>query len=340
MQRIRTLIVFAVMMALAIPAFAHKDHDQKRGKKHGKKDGNEQVNISPELAASLKEMRASQRQWAQDNMVPTLLVWKQQFDNNIEPADLATLNGLRSKAAEFRKQRQTLMAKAMGARAIGDKETAKQYKDALRDLRDDQHDIMDELRPLITKYSDILVAMHEEARPTLQSWRETRTQRWADWCKTASSTASTDNDKQFISRIEDRTQHGHEHGGKREHGKHAVVRFLLWDGVSNPEDEHEAEGQAFNKPGESPSTSLGLQKAFPNPADAQASVVFTTPAASAVTITLYDAAGNVVSVPVHSTFAEGQHTVDIPTQSLPSGSYRYSVEVNGTTQTGTLQVVH
>lgn len=340
MRKIQSLIIVALVFALAVPAFAHKGRDKDRDDKPAKFRGKEKrLEISPELSASLSVLRDANVQWAKDNVVPTLQVWKNKFDSSIEAQDLATLNELRSRASALRTQQKELKKKVKDARWLGDKDAAHKHQDDLRDLRDDFRALADELDPMIEKYSNLLVAMRDEAAPQVQAWRSAHKQRQAEWCKSAYAIAQTENDRRFISRMEEHKGYGKHSPFAEKNGRRLVVRFLLWDGVSLPEEEHDDLPVVGQTPKASAS-SIAVPKAFPNPADAQTNISFAVDNTSTVKITLYDAAGNVVSIPVNRSYDKGEHTVEIPTQSLPSGNYRYSVEIQGATRTGTLQIVH
>ena len=107
MRTIKTILFFALSLALAIPATAHKRHHHKM------------PDISPALASSLREMHAANKQWAQKHIVPTLLEWKQRFDSRLAAEDLAALNDLRTRAAELRAQKKELRDRIAAARKSG-----------------------------------------------------------------------------------------------------------------------------------------------------------------------------------------------------------------------------
>lgn len=350
MKTIQTLVLCAAAIVCALPVLAqpsfdgphpgHRPHHE-RGHKPGEKP-------SPALANSLREFHTSTKEWAQTTVFPTLLEWKKQIDAQLEPADLATLNELRAKASTLRQRGKELRTEVQTARKAGDKEAVQQYKEQMRALRSERKALANEVMPLIKKYKEQLKALREQTRTARTSWRETRDKQWHNWFTEASKLVQTDADREFMERMErghNHRQHEGKEGKGHGHKFRMAVRFLLWDGVidGNNLPGFEEAQPPFGRegaPGETMAPGLGLGNSFPNPADVQTSLTFTLPQSGTATITVYDALGNVVSVPTKQYFEAGEHTIDIATRELPSGVYRYSIEVNGAQQSGSLQVVH
>lgn len=344
MKTIQTLVLCAAIMACALPAFAQPSPD---GPPPGHKHRHERApwpKPSPALASSLRDFHTSTRDWTQTNVFPTLLEWKKQIDAQLEPADLATLNELRAKASALRQRGKELFANVRAAKKSGDKEALQQHKEQMRALHSERRDLAGQVRPLIKKYKEQLKTLHEQARPTRTSWREARNKQWDNWFAEASKLVQTDADREFMDKLE--RGHDHKKHEGKGHGKkfRMAVRFLLWDGVmENSDMPGFGEAPPFGREGTldaGMAPGLGLGNNFPNPADAHTSLTFTLPEAGVATITVYDAMGNVVSTPPKQHFEAGEHTIDIVTRELPSGVYRYSIEANGTQQSGSLQVIH
>lgn len=341
MKPIHTFLLCAAALVFAMPAFAHRSFDFYPGGPHpGHRHGSDR-NLSPALDASVRDFHTAGAKWAETNVFPTLLEWKQQFDAGLEPEDLATLNELRARAADLRRRGSELFDRIDAARTADDKEALREHREQMHDLFSERRELAGEVMPIIEKYREQLTALRKQARPTRTEWREERDRQWHDWFARASALAQTDDDRQFLERME----HRHDrraHSKARRHGFRAAIRFLLWDGVIDNETTPGTgkAAPAFGRegtPGEAVSPEL---RTFPNPADDNTSLAFSTPEAGTVTVTLYDALGNTVSVPVSRFFEAGEHIVGIPTRELPSGVYRYSIEVNGAQQSGSIQVVH
>jgi hypothetical protein len=344
MKTIRTLVLCAAILACTAPTFAQPFPD---GLPPGHKPPHEHATWqkpSPALANSLREFHLSAREWTKTNVFPTLLEWKKQIDAQLEPADLATLNELRAKASDLRRRGRELFDEVREARKSGDKEARKQYKEQVRALHSERRELADAVRPLIKKYKEQLKALREQARPARISWKETRDKQWHDWFTEASKLAQTETDREFMDRLERRHDHKRHDGKDHGHKYHMAVRFLLWDGAVEDFDMPGfGEAAPFGRegtPGEVMNSGLDLGPSFPNPADAHTSLTFTLPEAGTATITLYNSMGTVATTPAKQYYEAGEHTIDIITRELPSGVYRYSIEVNGKQQSGSLQVVH
>jgi hypothetical protein len=68
-----------------------------------------------------------------------------------------------------------------------------------------------------------------------------------------------------------------------------------------------------------------LESARPNPARDHARIAFRMPVSEAITVQLYSATGERVSVLAHGVFGAGRHEVDLDLSDLPSGVYYYEL---------------
>lgn len=84
-----------------------------------------------------------------------------------------------------------------------------------------------------------------------------------------------------------------------------------------------------------------LRSAYPNPTSGEATIEFTLPqSAENVMLTLNDATGREISRPINGqNLNAGTHIVGLDVSGLPSGTYRYTLRVGATIETGALQVV-
>jgi hypothetical protein len=72
-----------------------------------------------------------------------------------------------------------------------------------------------------------------------------------------------------------------------------------------------------------------LSQNAPNPATGKTAFTFTTPSSSEVRITLADITGKTVRELANGVFGAGEHSVNIVTNDIPSGSYVYILESDG-----------
>src|SRR5690606_20863138 len=69
-----------------------------------------------------------------------------------------------------------------------------------------------------------------------------------------------------------------------------------------------------------------LEGNYPNPFNPRTTIRFALPAATPVTLTVYDALGRQLDVLVHGTLLAGQHEVAFDASALPSGVYLYRLD--------------
>ena len=72
-----------------------------------------------------------------------------------------------------------------------------------------------------------------------------------------------------------------------------------------------------------------LSQNSPNPTTGKTSFSFTTPSTTDVRITLADMTGKTVRELAVGVYAAGEHTVNVMTDDIPSGSYVYILESEG-----------
>lgn len=125
----------------------------------------------------------------------------------------------------------------------------------------------------------------------------------------------------------------------------ATIRFTTYnaDGIAISNGELTLQGGAtsgIEATGDDTHTTL-LRSAYPNPTSSEATIEFTLPHSAAnVMLTLSDATGREISRPINGqNLNAGTHIVGLDVSSLPSGTYRYTLRVGTTLETGVLQVV-
>jgi hypothetical protein len=71
-----------------------------------------------------------------------------------------------------------------------------------------------------------------------------------------------------------------------------------------------------------------LKQNYPNPFNPNTKISFSLPIGGIVSISVYDAAGRIISEIVNSHFTPGNHSVDFDAGSLSSGVYIYKIKTN------------
>lgn len=87
---------------------------------------------------------------------------------------------------------------------------------------------------------------------------------------------------------------------------------------------------------DTPNTTTAPVALFPNPAGDRVTLDFSLVTASNVTVTLTSLLGDVVAVPLRSTFGAGRHTVDVDLSTLAAGVFYITVQTSNFTSTSLL----
>jgi hypothetical protein len=77
---------------------------------------------------------------------------------------------------------------------------------------------------------------------------------------------------------------------------------------------------------------------YPIPARDQATVAFDLPAASRVSLRLFDLSGREVAAPMSEWMTQGRHDVPLRTNGLPAGAYYYELRAGNALETRKLLV--
>ncbi|PIE78280.1 MAG: hypothetical protein CSA15_08935, partial [Candidatus Delongbacteria bacterium] len=80
-------------------------------------------------------------------------------------------------------------------------------------------------------------------------------------------------------------------------------------------------------------TSISLEQNYPNPFNPTTSINYSLNSASKVNLTVFNAAGEMVTELVNGSEAAGNHSVSFDGSNLNSGVYFYKLTVNGISET-------
>ena len=128
--------------------------------------------MDPKMMEAMKDLHNTMSSWAQTNVLPTLKSWKAKLDGSMSAADLNTLNGLRSRAAELRKDAMAAGMAMHQARQGENYDAMKENRDKMKELGDKRKAIMQELKPLAEKYRSTLETIGQEAKPKVEEWKK------------------------------------------------------------------------------------------------------------------------------------------------------------------------
>lgn len=184
----------------------------------------------PKRQEARQQLRQTMLDWTRTAIIPTLNQWKSQLDAAMSAEDLATLNGLRSRAAALRKQGMTHRSGMHQAWQQEDYTALKTHREALRGMREQLRTLLGELKPLAIKYRTTLQQIGETARPQVKEWRNEGKQKLEEWMAAHSEELGDHPLGKF--------QHGMPWkgwgkmfgmGGEMRK-KVAAARFMLWNG--------------------------------------------------------------------------------------------------------------
>ena len=214
MKKLNRMAVAVALCALTVSTASAQLRD---GKPRAAKPDPAKMEVYKELFGTLKD-------WAKTNVVPQLRTWKSRLDGAMSAEDLATLNGLRARAAQLRKEAMATGMEMQKAWKSENYDALKASREKMKGYGEARKALFTELKPLAVKYATTLQAIGEEARPKVESWKEQGKEIAMQW----------------IAKNKDRIgDGGFPHmrnmgkmmgigGGMR--AKAAAAYFMLWDG--------------------------------------------------------------------------------------------------------------
>lgn len=281
-------------------------------------------------SAARKELHTKLSQFAKSEVFPSLRGWKSELDAAMTPADLASLNALRSQAAELRKQARTY-AKSMGTAWKAEDYTAlKASRDGMKSLAEKRDKLFAELKPIAVKYSSTLKSIGEVAKPKVETWKEKGREIVKTWAESHKDELKDGKQFQKLGRFFKQFAGG---GDKRK----AVARFMLWNGDETIMDE---QGQLAPEMMDDSEGKLEPTNA-PNPFESNTAINFTLPKADKVSLKVFDINGNTVETMVDGQLPEGEHsyTFSPSASQSASGTYFYRLETSDGIQQKTMKLV-
>lgn len=182
----------------------------------------------PARTELVRELHAELLTFARTNIFPALRQWKAKLDGAMSPDDLATLNGLRDRAAKLRTSMMEHGRAMRQAWKSEDYDALRSHRDALKGLMSELRAIIKELRPLAGKYRPALEEIGVEARPAIERWKNGGKEIVARWAN-AHPDELGGHPKCLLKRG---LPMSHMFGGST---KRAVAKFMLWNGDDLPE---------------------------------------------------------------------------------------------------------
>lgn len=257
----------------------------------------------------VRELRTEMRAWFQRSVQPTLLEWKREYDASLSVEDLATLNGLRAEAKAHRAKHLKRHADANGSKAFFER------------LKPIAERSKDKLRSIFENGKDRIEAWKSEAKGIFENWRESHPDARPGFGPHMGVGPLAMGRGDTVAHM----------------GRHAAIRFMLWDGTMPAEDEgglgFDAAPTGVNDAGSTLSSPLRIA---PLPAENSIALTMQDMQNGPATIEVFTMNGSLVkSVAVTISGNALDEMIDV--SSLPAGTYMASV--NTTAGRRTSQIV-
>ncbi len=274
--------------------------------------------MSPEMKAAIAELRSDIRGYVEKSILPQLLEWKMKLDNAMDPADLASLNALRARALELRRENRELGQGMRRAWKDEDYTALKDRRDDMKDMKGEWKALLETLKPLARKHADVLKEIGRAVPPKVELWKsEGRAiaMRWLDRHE-----GTLPNARRALGMIKGMMDL-RMFGGARDDGdrrKLMAARFMLWDGTLPPM--HGLDGDNGGPAGDRAPSTYSMSN-HPNPFSTSTTIRYTLPNEAHITVRVIDGKGREVARLVDGTQPAGLNTVVFEAGTLPSGSY-------------------
>lgn len=298
------------------------------------------------------ELRKELRSYAEENIRPKMLEWKNYLDESMTSEDLAKLNELREKAAEHRQAGMRQMRNARNSDFEGDRsELRKQLRDRMRRHRDEMDEILDELDPLMDKYESVIDEIGDKSESYRQKWdqdmrdifesKKDELKQAAEDCGQGKGRGGRGRGGRggFGRGYEGRGELSP--GGGRGHEGFGPMRspeaFMLWNGEVPPKPE-EFDDEFETVPDFDLDEEVG---SYPNPTDRNSTIFFNLEESADVTIKLTDRSGGFSKTVFSGELPAGDNSVEIDLadakySNLRPGAYVYTITGKGVNKSGKL----
>lgn len=270
-----------------------------------------------ERRAAALDLRNDMRTWFEADVYPSLKKWHQEYDASLSAEDLATLNKYRSEAKQLKDAMRKDMMALKGTMKKGDREEMQEQMEALREKHHDaMENIIDGVKPIMKRSREKLRSIFDSNEDQIEAWRDKAREIMKTW------------------RSENQ---GMGRGGRKGHGpkgmdmplmgqdgKHAALKFVLWDGIMPPMDESMLGNDPFSVQTGQNRNNLGQMKVSPAPSGNAATISVNNVPNGSATLEIFDMNGALVrSMNVTSSNGTIEQRVDL--SGLPAGSYMASV---------------
>lgn len=268
--------------------------------------------VREERRAAKEQMHQKLKTYHEENILPVLKEQRAKLESQISNEDKATIAELRAEQQKMRDLRKA--AKDDPAN-----------REAMADLRTQNREQMEQLKPLVEKYEEEIEGLFTEILDERQQWREDLKQLHEEF------RPETREDRQArTSRRRDRFERGNKphHKGPELEGMMGKIHFLLLD-PNAPATE------SFDIDLPDPAVETEI---FPNPARQINTINYKVEMPGEVTIVLRDGEGRLVQTLLDEYRTTGSHNLEVDLSGLANGVYYYTITSEDGTVTKKLVV--
>jgi hypothetical protein len=302
MKRILALVVFGAILSLQLFSQKQINHD---------------------------DLRTDIRTYAEQNIHPQMKIWKSQIDQELNSEELAILNNLRAKAAEFKKDGLEHMRNFTPDR--GSKGERKGMKGERKEMKGERGGHMKEfhaqLNTIIENHESYFASLTEKIAPLAEKWRTDMQSMKREWKQENIDKPECENKSENCP-ADGKGKGKHKKGNKFEKNpQHQLYRVMLWDGSN-----FDSEGEMFHK---SDKSMGGINSTiYPNPSNNEINLEFNAPTQGVYELIISDASGNVVSKQNVNATSTGKINHVITGLNIGNGVYNYTITNGGKMESG------
>jgi hypothetical protein len=268
----------------------------------------------------MQELGDELRTYAEENIHPQMMNWKEQIDNEVSTSELEKLNQLRAEASKFmdemKSQRPNMRGMNKGRINKGENKGQRNRDMQMnRNAREGKQKFADELDEIIENHPDFFTGLFEEVETKQTVWKNDMKEIKDNWLE------------ENKTELDDMPNKSKMKGMFRAHNIENRFRnpehILLWNGVPPRKP------KMNNNFG---STKIESYNS-PNPFSESTSIHYSIEDAGNYTIEVINSAGNKIETLHSGNLNEGEHTFSFAAKNLEPGVYFYKISGEGLEQT-------
>lgn len=273
------------------------------------------------------DLRNQIKNYADQNIIPKLSIWKAELDAKLSSDDLTKLNSLRAQAAEHRQNMKSNMRQHLqdGSGQGRNREDRRKNRQENREIMDN---IFDQLEPIADKYEKDIDAIADKADPFMKKWQEDINNIHNTWMEQHKDELNQENGRRKGRGMRN-TGAGLLRLGMCQNGDHN--KFLLWNGTAEALENDNAFGSGFGS--ENRDIDQGSRN-HPNPFNDNTTISFYLPKDEKVQLHVFDSDGKLIQTLCNEELNAGDHSFEFKPDNDASGTYFYNLKSESLNKTG------